>query len=61
MTSGTIAISVLIANYGIKKMKIADYAEQMLKNAQNTNPACKNAAYDFYKATYKWIGDAILP
>ena len=33
----------------------------MLKNAQNTNLGCKNAAYDFYKAVYKWIGDAILP
>jgi hypothetical protein len=33
----------------------------MLKNAQNTNPACKNAAYDYYKGVYKWIGDAILP
>ena len=33
----------------------------MLANAQNTNPAVKNAAYDFYKAVYKWIADAILP
>ena len=33
----------------------------MLKNAMNTNPACKNAAYEYYKAVYKWIGDAILP
>lgn len=33
----------------------------MLKNAMNTNPACKAAAYEYYKAVYKWIGDAILP
>jgi hypothetical protein len=33
----------------------------MLKNAMNTNPGCKNAAYDYYKGVYKWIGDAILP
>lgn len=61
MTCGTSAVAKLIEMYGVKKFRIPDYAEQMLKNAQNTNPACKNAAYDFYKAVYKWIGDAILP
>lgn len=61
MTCGTMAVALLLENFGIKKVKIADFAEQMLKNAQNTNPACKNAAYDFYKACYKWIGEAILP
>jgi hypothetical protein len=33
----------------------------MLVNAQNTNPAVKGSAYEFYKAVYKWIADAILP
>jgi hypothetical protein len=33
----------------------------MLKNAQATNPGVKTASYDFYKAMYKWIGDALLP
>jgi predicted Abi (CAAX) family protease len=33
----------------------------MITNASNTNPACKNAAYDYYKAVYKWIGEAIVP
>jgi len=42
-------------------MKVGDYTETMLKNAQHTNPAIKNAAYEFYKAVYKWIGDAIVP
>ena len=42
-------------------MKVGEYAESMLKNAQHTNPAVKNAAYEFYKAVYKWIGDAIKP
>jgi len=27
MTCGTLAIAVLIENYGVKKMRIADYAE----------------------------------
>ena len=33
----------------------------MLKNAAHTNPDCKKAAYEYYKAVYKWIGDALLP
>ena len=61
LQSGTVALGVLVANVGVKKIKIAEYAKQMLANAQNTNPAVKTAAYDFYKAVYKWIGDAILP
>jgi len=61
MTCGTQVVAELLKNFGIKKVRIPDYAEQMLKNAQNTNPACKNAAYDYYKAAYKWIGDALLP
>ena len=60
-TSGCLALAHLVDQFGIKKLKIGDYAANMLKNAQNTNPGCKNAAYDFYKAVYKWIGDAILP
>lgn len=32
----------------------------MLKNAQTPNPQVKNAAYAYYKAVYKWIGDSIL-
>lgn len=61
LACGIQAVAILLENFGIKKIKIPDYAELMLKNAQNTNPQCKNAAYDFYKAVYKWIGDAILP
>ena len=61
MTCGTTAVASLLEAFGHKKMRIPDYAEQMLKNAQNTNPGCKTAAYDYYKAVYKWIGDAILP
>jgi len=59
--SGTLCVALLIENFGIKKMKVGEYAESMLKNAQHTNPAVKNAAYEFYKAVYKWIGDAIKP
>jgi len=33
----------------------------MLKNAAHTNPECKKASYEYYKAVYKWIGDALLP
>ena len=51
----------LVQNYGVKKIKIAEYAEQMLKNAAHTNPDCKKASYEYYKAVYKWIGDALLP
>ena len=58
---GCTAVASLIENYGVKKVKIAEYTANMLKNAQHTNPGVKNAAYDFYKAVYKWIGDAILP
>lgn len=61
MTTATLAVASLFQNFSIKKFKIQDFAEQMLKNAMNTNPACKNAAYEYYKAVYKWIGDAILP
>lgn len=61
LTSGNIALAALVENFGVKKIKIAEYGTNMLKNAQNTNPACKNAAYDYYKAVYKWIGDMLLP
>jgi hypothetical protein len=61
MTSGTLAVAILLQNYGVKKVRIADFAEQMLKNAMNTNPDCKKAGYDFYKAMYKWIGEAVMP
>ena len=33
----------------------------MINNAQNKNPEVKKAAYDYYKAVYKWIGDLIMP
>ena len=61
MSCGTLAVAMLMENYSMKKVRIPDFAEVMLKNASNTNPAVKNAAYDFYKAVYKWIGEAILP
>lgn len=61
LQSGTSAVALLVEQFGVKKVKIPDFAKQMLANAQHTNPAVKNAAYDFYKAVYKWIADAILP
>lgn len=61
LTSGIVALAALVECFGVKKVKIAQYGTNMLKNAQNTNPACKTAAYDYYKAVYKWIGDALLP
>lgn len=51
----------MIENFGVKKIKIVLFAEIMIKNAQNTNPDVKKAAYDYYKAVYKWIGDIIKP
>jgi predicted Abi (CAAX) family protease len=56
-----VAIAHMVTYFGVKKIKIAQYAEVMLNNAQNTNPQCKTAAYDYYKGIYKWVGDAILP
>ena len=32
----------------------------MLKNAQNANPACKKASYEYYKGVYKWLGEPIV-
>jgi hypothetical protein len=51
----------LVENFGVEKIKIPLYAEIMMKNAQNTNPEIKKAAYNYYKAVYKWIGDVIKP
>ena len=51
----------MVWNYGLKKVKIPEYAEVMLKNAGHTNPDVKKQSYEYYKAVYKWIGDAILP
>jgi len=45
----------------VKKLKYQDYAATVNKNATSTNPAIKTAAYEFYKACYKWMGDALLP
>jgi len=61
MQSGCIAVAALLEAFGLKKVNIKHYSEQMLKNAGNTNPGVKNAAYDYYKAVYKWMGDAMLP
>ena len=61
LTGGTLAVALLVEHYGVQKVKIGQYAERMLKNAQNTNPGAKNASYEYYKGVYKWIGDAILP
>jgi len=33
MTSGVVAVAVLVEHFGIKKVKISNYAENMLKNA----------------------------
>ena len=57
---GTLAVAFLLENYNPKRFKISDFQDQMIKNAQNTNPGCKNAAYEFYKAAYKWIGENVL-
>jgi len=61
LTNGIIGLALLVEQYGVKKVKIQQYAEQMLKNAQNTNPGCKTASYEYYKGVYKWIGEALLP
>lgn len=52
---------MLVENFGVKKIKIPQFAEIMIKNAQNPTPDVKKAAYDYYRAVYKWIGDVILP
>lgn len=51
----------MVNNYGMKRVKVAEYAELMLKNASSTNPEVKKQSYNYYKAVYKWVGDAILP
>ena len=59
MIGGTQAIAILVENFGVKKIKISLFADIMLKNAQNTSPDVKKAAYDYYKGVYKWIEDVI--
>jgi hypothetical protein len=54
-------LAILLSNFGVKKLKLQDYAKSMLANAQSTNKDVKKAAYECYFAVYKWIGDAILP
>ena len=61
LIAGTNTLALLVENWGLKKFKFPDYAPLVLKNAQNTNPAAKNAAYEFYKAAYKWMGQALHP
>lgn len=61
LANAVLALSSLVKNYGVKKVKIGDYAEIMLKNAQHTNPDVKKNSYDYYRSVYKWIGEAILP
>jgi len=51
----------LFENFGVKKLKFQDFAATVVKNATSTNPAIKTAAYEFYKACYKWMGDALVP
>lgn len=41
LSNACLALAQLVSNFGVKKVKIAEYAEIMLKNAQNTNPDCK--------------------
>ena len=35
----------MVWNYGLKKVKIPEYAEVMLKNAGHTNPDVKKQSY----------------
>ena len=50
----------MIENWGLKKFKFPEYADVILNNASNTNPQAKNAAYECYKAIYKWMGEPLL-
>ena len=52
---GIQAIAILLDNFGLRKVLFLDYSQNMLVNAQGTNPAIKTATYGFYKAAYKWI------
>lgn len=61
MATATLAVAILTSAFGIKKFKPALFGELMLKNAQNTNRMVKEAAYDYYKGVYRWIGAALLP
>lgn len=61
LSNACLALGALVAAFGPKKVKIAEYAETMLKCAQHTNPDVKKQTYAYYKAVYKWIGDAIKP
>ena len=60
MASGNIALAALFKAFGPKKLKVQEYEEVVLKAAQSTNPAVKNAAYEFYKSWYYWQGEGIL-
>ena len=57
---GTLAVASLMKEWGLKRFKLQDYADAILKCATGTNPAVKNAAYEAYDACYKWMGDMIL-
>ena len=38
LQSGTSPVALLVEQFGVKKVKIPDFAKQMLANAQHTNP-----------------------
>lgn len=51
----------LLGDYGMKKMKfLKDFFPEMEKLANNSSSILRNAALDFYKEAYKWLGGDIM-
>ena len=60
LTTAILAVASLIEHFSISKTGRLNYHQQMLKNAKNTDPECKAAVYQYYKAHYKWVGNKTL-
>jgi len=60
MTSAINFVAALVEAYGIKKVKIGRFHENMCKNAHNSNQKVRKGVIEYFKALYKWTGDTIL-
>lgn len=51
----------LLSDYGAKKLRFfKDFFPEFEKLANNSSSILRNAALDFYKEAYKWLGSGIL-
>ena len=55
------ALGLWIGNYGVKKVKVKPFLSVAETLSSSSNPQMRGEVMNFYKESYKWLGEALKP